>query len=299
MTDVRLVLLAGGLLALGLMLLVAWALPAEPDLEDALGRLSPRRPPASLTPGASTSRQERLGVWAMRHLPERLWIRTPVRDLALLQIPIPRFYGEKLAFAGLGLVFPPLLTVFFNGIGLGLPVVIPAIASPALAGVLFFAPNHNASQSAREARAEFTQSLAVFIELVALERNNGSATRQAMETAAAVGDTWVYARLSAELARSRWSGDSPWDALHTLAEELAMPKLDDLADIMRLAGEEGASVYDNLRARASALRANLQSDELKRANADGERMTIPASLLGITFFAILIAPALLRMLNAA
>ena len=32
----------------------------------------------------------------------------------------------------------------------------------------------------------------------------------------------------------------PWEALHGLAEELGLPELDDLADIMRLSGEEGA-----------------------------------------------------------
>jgi hypothetical protein len=113
-----------------------------------------------------------------------------------------------------------------------------------------------------------------------------------------VGDSWVFRRLSEELNRSRWSGQPPWDALHALAEELGLPELDDFADIMRLSGEEGASVYANLRARSAAMRAAMLSDEISEANAVGERMTIPGSLLGVIFMALLVAPSLLRMFSS-
>ena len=110
-----------------------------------------------------------------------------------------------------------------------------------------------------------------------------------------VGDSWVFRRLSEELTRSRWSGLPPWDALHALADELGLPELDDFADIMRLSGEEGASVYANLRARSAAMRTAMLNDEIAEANAIGERMTIPGSLLGVIFMALLVAPSLLRM----
>jgi hypothetical protein len=113
-----------------------------------------------------------------------------------------------------------------------------------------------------------------------------------------VGDSWVFRRLSEELNRSRWSGQPPWDSLHALAEELGLPELDDFADIMRLSGEEGASVYANLRARSAAMRAAMLSDEISEANAVGERMTIPGSLLGVIFMALLVAPSLLRMFSS-
>ena len=84
-----------------------------------------------------------------------------------------------------------------------------------------------------------------------------------MEAAAEVGDSWVFTRLSEELTRSRWSGLPPWDALHTLAEELGLPELDDFADIMRLSGEEGAGVYATLRARSAAMRTAMLNDETR------------------------------------
>lgn len=297
-SGLQLAITGGGLVALGVVLLVIRLLPAEPDLAEALGRLRPSRArPAAVRPAASVTGKERIGLWAISTLPPGVWVRTPTRELALLRIPLARFYGEKITFAFLGLVIPPVLTFFFGVIGLGFPVVIPAMASLTLTAVMFFLPNYNAVDDARKARLEFARALGAYIDLVALERHNGSGVRQAMESAAEVGDSWVFTRLSEELTRSRWSGLPPWEALHALADELGLPELDDFADIMRLSGEEGASVYRNLRARSAAMRTAMLNDEIAEANALGERMTIPGSLLGVIFMALLVAPSLLRMFN--
>lgn len=295
-TGLQFALVGGALLGLGLVLLVARLIPAEPDLAEALTRLTPAR-------GRTTSRQsavaprgkERVGLWAIKSLPPTLWVRTPTRELALLRISLARFYGDKIVFALLGLLIPPLLAFSFGVVGLDFPIVIPAIASLGLAVMMFFLPNYNAIDDAKSARVEFTRALGAYIDLVALERSNGSGVRQAMESAAEIGDSWVFTRLSEELKRSRWSGQPPWDALHALSEELGLPELNDFADIMRLSGEEGASVYTNLRARSSAMRTAMLNDEITEANAVGERMSIPGSLLGVIFMAILVAPSLLRM----
>ena len=152
-----------------------------------------------------------------------------------------------------------------------------------------------AGDDAKKARAEFSRALGAYIDLVALERASGSGARQAMEVAATVGDSWVFRRLAEELARSRWSGVAPWEALHTLGTELGLPELDDLADIMRLSGEEGAQIYANLRARSAGMRSAMLHHELGQANAINERLSIPMSLLGAIFLAMLVAPALLRL----
>ena len=294
-TGLQLVIAAGALLGLGTALLLTRLLPADPDLAEALGRLTPGSRTGHTSTPTAGSGKEQLGLWAIRTLPPSIWVRTPTRELALLRIPLARFYGDKITFAALGLVIPPLLNVFFDFLGLGLPYAIPALGSLALAALMFFVPNYNAVDDAKKARLEFTRALGAYIDLVALERHNGSGVRQAMEAAAEVGDSWVFTRLSEELTRSRWSGLPPWDALHTLAEELGLPELDDFADIMRISGEEGASVYATLRARSAAMRTAMLNDEIAEANAVGERMTIPGSLLGLIFMALLVAPSLLRM----
>jgi hypothetical protein len=297
-TGLQLALLAGAMVGLGLVLLTARLIPAEPDLAEALRRLTPTRAPRIETSQSPAAGKERIGVWAIRALPSGVWVRTPTRELALLRVPLARFYGDKIVFALLGLLIPPLLAAFLEFLDLGLPLTIPAIASLGLAVVMFFLPNYNAIDEAKKARLEFARALGAYIELVALERNNGSGVRQAMEAAAEIGDSWVFQRLNEELTRSRWSGLPPWEALHTLADELGLPELDDFADIMRLSGEEGASVYANLRARSAAMRTAMLNDEIAQANAVGERMTIPGSLLGVIFMALLVAPSLLRMFSS-
>ena len=54
-------------------------------------------------------------------------------------------------------------------------------------------------------------------------------------------------------------------------------------------------MYATLRARSAAMRTAMLNDELAQANAVGERMSMPGSLLGVIFMALLVAPSLLRM----
>jgi Flp pilus assembly protein TadB len=297
-TGLQIAAAAGILLGLGVVLLIWQLVPAHPDLRDALERLSPdhaRRRTQSVT--AATDSTQRLGLWGMKVLPAAVWGRTPTRELAILRKPLSRFYGEKILFAMVGLAIPPLLTMFFTLLGANLPFVIPVVATIAFATLMFFLPDYNVRDDAKRARAEFSRALGAYIDLVALERNNGAGPRQAMEAAAAVGDSWVFRRLGEELARTRWSGLTPWEALRALGDELGLPELDDLADIMRLSGEEGAQVYAQLRARSASMRAAMLNTEKAKANEIGERMSIPMSLLGVIFLAILVAPALLRVMG--
>lgn len=61
---------------------------------------------------------------------------------------------------------------------------------------------------------------------------------------------------------------------------------------MRLSREEGTATYATLRARSAA----MLNDASTEGNAAGERMSIPGSLLGVIFMAILLNPSLLRMI---
>jgi len=299
-TGLQLALVGGALIGLGIALLLWRLAPAEPDLADALKRLSPTRHPRHNS-AVSVARdgRERMGIWAMKWLPAATWASTPTKDLAILRISVARFYGEKLLYGIVGLLIPPLLSALFMVLGFDLRLIIPLFGTLALAILMFFLPDYNVRDEARKARIEFARSLGAYIDLVALERNSGSGARQALEAAAEIGDSWIFRRLSEELARSRWSGEAPWDALHALSDQLGLPELDDVADIMRLAGDEGAQIYGNLRARSSSMRSAMLNAELAKANAVGERMSIPMSMLGVIFLAILIGPALLRIVGGS
>lgn len=303
-TGLQLAILGGVLAGAGLAGLVWRLAPVHAHPGDVLARLSPdadaalARANAEADPADGATLADRLGRWGIRLLPRSVWGTPPRQELALMRIPLHRFYGDKLLYALVGLLIPAVLTSLFAVLGWRMPIVLPVGAALAMGVGMFFLPDYNVRDDAKKARIEFDRALGAWTDLVALERNSGSGPRQAMEVASAVGDSWVFRRLREELALSAWTGEPPWDALKRLSTELGLPELGDVADIMRLSGEEGSQVYSQLRARSTSMRTAMLNDELAAANAVGEKMTIPMSLLGVVFLVILIVPALLRMIGA-
>ena len=291
--------LAGLMISTGLVSIVWYVVPAQPDLADTFARLAPASSSRRVTndPDAPVALADRVGLWAVRHLPGGVWGSTPQRDLAILGRTAHRFYGEKLLFAGiLAAGVPVLAAIYSTYVAIPPPFVVGATLIGVVAGWLV--PNGNVASAAADARLEFNRALSSYVDLVALERSaGGSAPRQALENAVEIGDSWPFRRISDELARSRFSGEPPWDAIHHLADELGLPVLDDVADIMRLAGAEGSQVYDTLRARSIALRSALLTAEQAKAKALSTRMTIPTTLMGITFCVLVATPAILRLIT--
>ena len=299
MSTLQLWMLAGALVGAGVASLVWWLVPAHPDPVQALERISPpvrRTPVPEVRAGGDRSRLEnRLGLWAMRRLPSRLWANAPRRDLALMGKPLHMFYGEKVVFVATAAVGVPLLAAIFSRT-LSMPIAVPIGATLLAMFLAWFLPDGNLSDASKKARVEFRRALGSYVDLVALERNaGGSGTRQALENAARVGERWRSRRIGDALARSRYSGDTAWDALHDLAADQGLTDLDDLADIMRLAGEESSQVVDTLRDRSAELRHAILAEDQAQANIIGERMAIPSVLMAFTFVAILLIPALLRL----
>ncbi|MBK8458806.1 MAG: type II secretion system F family protein [Micropruina sp.] len=297
MTALQLWMVAGVLVGAGVACLIAYLSPAHPDLAQALDRLSPTPTQTVLPsePESGSGLTDQVGLWAMRHLPGAVWVRTPTRDLALLGRAVHTFYGEKILFAAIATAAIPVLTLVLS-LTVAVPLAIPAAVTLLAAIAGWFIPNGNVADAAIKARAEFLRALGSYVDLVALERNAGAGTRQALENAAAVGDTWPFRRISETLKRSRFSRETPWESLHQVALQVGLPALDDLADIMRLCGEEGSQVYDTLRARSTALRSATLTADQTAANAQGERLVMPTTLMAFAFIGIFLAPALLRLL---
>lgn len=296
-TGIQIAIVAGGLVGLGATLVVAWFMPASVDAKWAMGQLDPQRAtPATVAAHGVNGLKDQVGVMLQKRVAsDRGWARVPAQDLAIIDRPIHEHLGEKGLLALVGLLFPPLFGVFTSLIGIGLPMVLPLAASLGLAAVLWVAPDLRVKADAKKARKEFIRALATYIDLVALERASGTGTTQALDAAAAIGDSWVFTRISEQLAHARWSGQSPWDGLKDLADTLVVPELGDLAEIMRLSREEGASVYTQLRARAASIRNALLSEDLAKANAASEQMSAPVATLALIFLALLGAPGILRI----
>lgn len=290
------VLLAGALAGLGVAIVLAWAIPAQPELSSALDRLDPThaRTPIAALPGDDTSLADRAGRRLQRHLPP--WAtRVPAADLAVLGVTPARLLGQRAAFLVVGLVFPTLFTAVVWAFGWQLPLSIPALAGALMGAGLSFIPVVESRRNAASARQEFTRAVGAYTDLVALERNAGAGSTQALESAAAVGDSWVFVRVREELTRARWSGRAPWDALGDLGTDLQVPALADLGDIMRMSGEQGTAVVEALRARSAASREALLAADHTSANQASEGLAMPVAALGIIFLGLLATPAVIRI----
>ncbi|MFJ6214195.1 hypothetical protein ACIQGZ_12800 [Streptomyces sp. NPDC092296] len=287
--------LAGAAVAGGVALLAAELRPAPPDLGSALDRL--HRAPVRERSGARPVRT----VWYDR-LGDRLTAspgaRIPYRELSLIGRTPARFMVQKLMFALIGLLLPAYLGAMAAVMDVGLPVILPVLAGPVLAAVLWLVPDAVARGEAKEARIEYLHAIASYLELVALERAADCGPADSLIRAAAVGRGAVFRRISEAIERAATDRLPPWDGLEALATELDLTPLQDVADIMRISGTDGAAVYDTLRARAKSLRAELLAEDLARANADSERMVAPGSALTMLMTVLIAFPALYQMLHS-
>ena len=148
---------------------------------------------------------------------------------------------------------------------------------------------------AGRARADMRRATCVYLELVALERAADSGATEALERAATVGQSREFERIREALLTAEVTGKPAWAGLHDLAAATQVPELGDLADIMRLSGQDGAAVYSTLRARAASLRNQLLTATAAQANAASEHMTVPVALLGVAFMALIGYPAFARI----
>jgi hypothetical protein len=291
-TALQAALVAGVLAGLGVATVLASLVPAPPALGEALNRLSTTRAPA-----APAGTRDRLGAWAHRHLPRAPGVGPADADLALLRVSPLRFWGDKAVRGLAGLALAPVITAVW--LVAGRAVTLPAGLGLALAVLLFLTPDLEVRRRAAAARLEFARCLGAYADLVALERLAGSGPGQALEAAADVGDSWPFARIREELDRARLAGLPPWVRLRQVADEVDVRELADVADILRLSGDEGAAVADTLSARAAAIRTGLLQAEQARANARSERLTFPVVLLAVTFLATLLIAQGLRLMAVA
>ncbi|MFC6239673.1 type II secretion system F family protein [Longivirga aurantiaca] len=288
------VIAAGASVGAGVAVLIRALVPDVPDLAAALARLDTADPEPVAVVGAS--RWHRTSTSVFTDLGARLHLDRYARDLALLGETPATLAARKTGYALLGLAFPPVLLAAVALLGIVPPIVVPAAVSLLLAAVLFWVPDADLRRRAQTERDAMRLAVCAYLEFVALERAGDAGTVQALERAAWVADAPGFVRIRDALTRAELAGRPPWDALGDLSEQVGVPELGDLADIMRLSGTDGAAVYATLRARAASLRHQLLAASAAEANAASEHMIIPVALLGIAFMALIGYPAFARIL---
>jgi Type II secretion system (T2SS), protein F len=281
-------LIAAGLLAgLGCWLAVSELIPAGPSLRGAIHRLD-------------SGGREQDAVSVLVRLGRRLaaatpWLPVPAKDLRLLGQDDGSWLARKvsLGFAGVGLV--PAASALAELSGRPPPWAMSAGGTLALGAAAFCVPDLVTRVRARQKRADFRYALTSYLDLVALERGAGAAPTEALEAAAEVGYGWAFERISAALSRARNAGAAPWEGLASLADEIGITELGDLAEIAAVAGQEGGRILDTLHARAESMRAEALAATRAQAGARSTTMVLPIALLAGGFLVLLIFPDFYRL----
>jgi Flp pilus assembly protein TadB len=283
-------------LLLGYGLWVGWTglRPAAEPLGTALARLERRPAPVRrMSEDASEDRDLRLGAFLLRAVPPLS--EAFDRSRADLRI-MGRGAEEQAARVGAYMLFFLILGPWLGFVswiaGWNLPLIIPGLFS--IGGALFgmVLPFASLRSEAKERRKTFSYALSAWCDVVVMNLASGRGVEQAMETAAAAGNGWPFAELRGALRGAYVRGDTPWEGLAQLGEDLRVGDLDELASTVAMAGEEGASVRESIAAKAQTIRQRITADDEAEAAARTERMTLPNVLLAMGFLLFLGYPAI-------
>ncbi|WP_162802090.1 hypothetical protein [Ornithinimicrobium murale] len=291
-------MLAGAAIATGLLMLLRELLPTQPDVKDAVARLAPHNLQLlTRAQGDSPVALSRLASLAARI--DRVMDRIPgfavsPQDRAILRARRPNSpandpWALKFACGLTGLLLPTGLGLVLQATGSGIPFIVPAGLGVVLGALAWALPNVQLQSEAAVARAEFLRVAIAFLRLVAIQRLAGAFPNTALVGASEISEHWAFRRLRQELIRAEWARVPTWDAITSLAEQVGVPQLADVGDIMRLAGEGSDAVADSLLARAKSLREQILADAHAAANRSTTTMAVPrTSLLLILMFAVFI-----------
>jgi hypothetical protein len=293
---IGLTLLSGVLLAGGVSCLVIAFAHSTPRLAAALERIGAddTEPLPSSDVGPVRSQSERLGAFLYRVVPIPL-SSGQRRALRLQDKSIAEFYADKAVMAIIGALLPGLAG---GGVAYltGHLSAIPAIAVVVGGVIGFFLPDLLLRRTAANVRTGAAEALLVYIDLVTLERLSNASATQALHNAAALSDVPLFVQVRTALERSQLEQQSPYAELRRLSDQLKLPELADIADIMQL-DETGAALSGTLRARVRELRdAHLTREHIK-ASAAAEGMTIYMTLPALIFGLIFLVAAMLRILT--
>ncbi|MFD8882096.1 type II secretion system F family protein [Streptomyces erythrochromogenes] len=288
--------IGGAITGLGLVIAARGILPGRPDLGDVLSRMDATRlENLERRDSQANTLMEKAGVFLLRTVGEGT-LRLPRQQLELVGRSPAAHLGRKLALALYGLLLPVLVVALANLAGYPFPIAIPAIAGIGLAVVFWLLPDLQLKQQATEAKEDFRYAVKAYLRLVQLEREADAAPTQALKRAAEVGEGWVFAKIRDTITRAELEGISPWEGLKRLSLELDVPELGAPADIIAIAGEEGAAVGDTLGAQAKSLSGALVTSAKAQANMASEKMVMPVAMLVLIMTVYIGYPAISRIM---
>jgi tight adherence protein C len=247
--------------------------------------------------GTAADTQGRIGAWAAAELAKRGIRYTSLRhDLALTGQAFETLMGRKVMASVSGfLIGLVALSTLRYVAGAGLPTGTPLAVAVLAAGALFVAPDLDVRKEATRRRAEFTEQLSIFLDLVSLKMAGHAAAAAALPEAAQRGGGWPMMLIRDTLFRARLSGQNEWDALGQLGARIAVPDLRELGALIKLVADDGAQVRATLTARAASMRRARLADEEGNAQERNQSMRLAHMLIAVGFMVFVGYPAFVNI----
>jgi Flp pilus assembly protein TadB len=299
-------LVIGGLTGLALFLAVFALIPRRISLVGRIAafdasRAAPLRATAdkSADSGNETALTRRLGAALERFCAELGWQFPSVRaSLRLTGKSFEAFLGTKVLLGVFGFLFPVLMLTGLSLLGLHLSIIIPVWAGLVFAVVFFFLPDLELRQEAAKRRRDFRHAIGAFLDLVAMNLAGGRGVPEALMAASEIGDGWAFWRIRDALTNARLTGQTSWQALGLLGEDVQVDELRDLAGALSLVAEDGAKVRESLTARAASLRRRELADLEGQAAERSQSMLVAQMVMAGAFLVFLVYPAVQVLLNS-
>jgi tight adherence protein C len=295
-------LVAGAVSGLGLFLFAFALIPRRTSLARQVAAFDAGRPAATRAsrPGqeAESDFSRWLGTALAKFCAEQGWeFRSLRSSLALVDKSFENYLASKVLMAILGLLFAPILLLALTFSGLHLTFIVPVWTGLLLAVVFFLLPDLELRQKVEQRRRDFRHAIGAFLDLVAMNLSGGRGVPEALLAASEIGTGWAMWRIREALVNARITGNTPWQALGALGEEIRVDELRDLAAALSLVADDGAKVRESLSTRAASLRRRELADMQGEAGERSQSMLVAQMLLCGAFLIFLIYPAVRVMLG--
>jgi tight adherence protein C len=290
---------AGAVIGGGLFLFVFALIPRRVSLSRRLAAFDAQRSSIFLPQHAERIKEKdsafsrRLGRGLAAFCAEQGWEFPSLRaNLTLADKSFESFLASKVLLGVVGVLLGPVLLIFSAAAGLHVSFVIPVWAGLIVGAVFFFLPDVEVKQKADRRRKDFRHAVGAFLDLVSMNLAGGRGVPEALMSASEMGGGWSMARIRDALTNARITGQTPWQALGGLAEEVRVDELRDLAAALSLVADDGAKVRESLSARAASLRRRQLTDLEGQAGERSQSMLVAQMVLVMGFLVFLVYPVI-------
>ena len=289
-------IIIGAVIGAGIFLLVIALMPQKISLARQLAAFDtrPAAMPLRRAPGEKESEvTRRLGLGLAAFCKEQGWEFPALRnDLALAGKSFENFLATSALLAVFGFLIGPILLLMMTVIGVHVSFIVPIWAGIVLAVIFAMLPYVEVKQKAAQRRKDFRHAVGAFLDLVGMNLAGGRGVPEALMAASEIGGGWSMLRIREALGNARITGQTPWQALGALGEEIRVDELRDLAAALSLVAEDGAKVRESLTARAASLRRRELADLEGQAGERSQSMLVAQMFLVAGFLVFLVFPVI-------